>query len=140
MRSHIGLFHAFVKYWRDAAASAAALGLGGDIWYSLLATNIELPEKVIVARKWFETAEKLTKAVDPSRLAKLTTDGERHIWAVDRVSELLAPGPVHFPYHGAFIKWNLLVAYWVHMVGLMVLVKSMKKARRATMDLITPGS
>ena len=61
-RERIGFFHLFVTYWRDAAAECAALGLGGDISCAYYGEHIELPEKVILARKWFETAVKLTNA------------------------------------------------------------------------------
>ena len=85
----------WIGRWRDAAAEAAALGL--DVTsaraYRYWQHNIELPEEVTTATRWFDTAEKLAKAVDTPRLVKFARDGERHIWAVEGVSEFLAPVP-----------------------------------------------
>jgi hypothetical protein len=83
-RDRIGFFHLFVNYWRDAAAECAALGLGGDISCAYYGEHIELPEKVILARKWFETAVKLTNAdqVNHHHIEKFITAGRDHIHAM----------------------------------------------------------
>ena len=132
VRSHIGLFHAFVKYWRDAAASAAALGLGGDISCRYYGEHIELPEKVIVARKWFETAEKLEhqNAMDPKRLAKLINDGNSHITIVIECRSSW-PHARCLSVSRRIDKWNLLVAYWVHKVKKEALSNSYEKGSNA---------
>ena len=43
------MFHVFVKYWRGAAADAAALGLGGDISCTYYGVHIELPDALSTA-------------------------------------------------------------------------------------------
>ena len=80
-RDRIGFFHIFVKYWRDAAANAAALGLGGDISCAYYGQHIELPEEVMVARKWFETAVRLTTAdlINRNRVEKFVLAGANHV-------------------------------------------------------------
>ena len=57
----VGLMRYWIGRWQAAAAEAAALGVSGDIPYQYWQKNIELPEVVIKAQKWFDTAEKLVK-------------------------------------------------------------------------------
>ena len=139
-RDRIGMFHVFVKYWRGAAADAAALGLGGDISCAYYGNHIEPPEEVIMAQKWFETAEKVTKAVDLlpfARLAKLSTDGSRHINAVEACRSSW-PRARYLSIERRFHKYRLLVEQWSHMAGLMVLAKARENhSDAATIEAIT---
>ena len=139
-RDRIGMFHVFVKYWRGAAADAAALGLGGDISCAYYGNHIEPPEEVIMAQKWFETAEKVTKAVDLlpfARLAKFTTDGSRHINAVEACRSSW-PRARYLSIERRFHKYRLLVEQWSHMAGLMVLAKARENhSDAATIEAIT---
>ena len=73
----------WIGRWESAAVEAETLGLGRDISFKYWQKNIELPEEVIKAQKWFDTAEKLVKKVEVTHLVKFTTDGERHLDAVD---------------------------------------------------------
>jgi len=101
----------WIGRWRAAAAEAETLGLGRDISYKYWQKNIELPEVVIRATKWFDTAERLAQAVDVSRLMKFATDGRRHIEAVRAC--LSIPKFRRWSIQRSFVKWSLLVVRWV---------------------------
>ena len=101
----------WIERWRAAAVEAESLGLGRDISYKHWQKNIELPEVVIRAIKWFDTAERLAQAVDVSRLMKFATDGRRHIEAVRAC--LSIPKFRRWSIQGSFVKWSLLVVRWV---------------------------
>ena len=119
----------WINRWRDAADEAETLGLDSDISYKYWHHNIELPEEVTEATRWFDTAEKLTTAVDTSRLVKFASEGERYIWALEACRSSW-PRFRHWSIQRRFLKWNLLVAEWSE------LVKS-TRPDHATMDLIT---
>ena len=101
----------WIGRWRAAAAEAETLGLGRDISYKYWQKNVELPEVVIRAIKWFDTAERLAQAVDVSRLMKFATDGRRHIEAVRAC--LSIPKFRRWSIQRSFVKWSLLVVRWV---------------------------
>ena len=101
----------WIGRWRAAAAEAETLGLGRDISYKYWQKNVELPEVVIRATKWFDTAERLAQAVDVSRLMKFATDGRRHIEAVRAC--LSIPKFRRWSIQRSFVKWSLLVVRWV---------------------------
>ena len=127
----------WLERWGAAAAEAAALGLSRDTSYGYWQHNIELPEEVTEATRWFDTAEKLAKAVDTSRLVKFASDGERHIWAVEACRSSW-PQFRHWSIQRSFVKWNMLLAEWCELVA--STASDQVQAERpdvATMDLIT---
>ena len=93
-----------------------------------------------MAQKWFETAEKVTKAVDLlpfARLAKFSTDGSRHINAVEACRSSW-PRFRHWSIQRRFLKWNLLVAEWSDLVKSAALdLAPAERLDVATMDLVT---
>ena len=119
-RDRIGFFHIFVKYWRDAAANAAALGLGGDISCAYYGHHIELPEEVMVARKWFETAVRLTTAdlINRNRVEKFVLAGANHVHAIDECRSSW-PRARRLSMERVYLQSNLYVAQWVHMLAIM---------------------
>jgi len=136
-RDRIGFFHLFVTYWRDAAAECAALGLGGDISCPYYGRHIELPEAVIMATKWFDTAEKLTPKVDVMQLLKLQDDGYRHINAVEACRSSWPQARVS-SIERRFVKWMMLAAKWDHMEALIALDRAKEKKKDvATVELFT---
>ena len=133
----VGLMRFWIGRWRAAADEAEDLGLGSNIPYRYWQKNIELPEEIIRAAKWFGTAEKLAKAVDTSRLVKFASDGERHIWAVEACRSSW-PQFRHWSIQRSFVKWNMLLAEWCELVA--STASDQVQAERpdvATMDLIT---
>ena len=101
----------WIGRWEAAAVEAESLGLGRDTSYKYWQKNIELPEVVERACKWFDTAERLAQAVDVSRLMKFATDGRRHIEAVRAC--LSIPKFRRWSIQRSFVKWSLLVVRWV---------------------------
>ena len=85
-----------------------------------------------MARKWFETAEKLEhqNAMDPKRLAKLINDGNSHITIVIECRSSW-PHARCLSVSRRIDKWNLLVAYWVHKVKKEALSNSYEKGSNA---------
>jgi len=115
-RDRIGFFHIFVKYWRDAAANAAALGLGGDISCAYYGEHIELPEEVMVARKWFETAVTLTDAeqVNLCHIEKFITTGRDHVYAINACRRFW-PRARYLSIDRLYYACGLQVWEWTHM-------------------------
>ena len=105
----------WIGRWESAAVEAETLGLGRDISYRYWQQNIELPEVFIKAEKWFDTAEKLAKKVDRSRLMKFATDAGRHIDAV-KACRNSYPRARRWTLQRSFIKWNMLVVEWMELV------------------------
>jgi len=134
----VGLMRFWIGRWRAAADEAEDLGLGSNIPYRYWQKNIELPEEIIRAAKWFGTAEKLAKAVDTSRLVKFAKDGGRHIAAVDACRSSW-PRFRHRPIHQSFVKWNVMLVEWCELVELTAseLVQPQSPDAVATMELIT---
>ena len=133
----VGLMHFWIGRWRAAAAEAAALGMSGDIPYQYWQKNIELPEVVIKAQKWFDTAEKLIKKVAVTRLVKFTNDGERHIEAVEACRSSW-PRFRHRHIQHSFVKWNMMLVEWCEFLESTAseLVQAEKPHHVATMELI----
>ena len=127
----------WIEIWRDAAAEAETLGLGRDISFKYWQKNIELPEVVIRATKWFDTAEKLVKKVHISRLEKFTIDGVRHIEAVDSCRSSW-PRFRHRSIQHSFVKWNMLLVEWCELVEFTAskLLQAERPHHVATMELI----
>ena len=127
----------WIGRWRAAAAEAETLGLGRDISYKYWQKNIELPEEVIKAQKWFYTAEKLIKKVEVTRLVKFTNDGERHIEAVDACRSSW-PRFRHRSIQHSFVKWNMLLVEWCEFLESTAsdLVQAERPHHVATMELI----
>ena len=134
----VGLMRFWIGRWRGAAAEAEDLGLSSSIPYRYWQKNIELPEVVIRATKWFGTAEKLAKAVDTSRLVKFAKDGGRHIAAVDACRSSW-PRFRHRPITQSFVRWNMLLVEWCELVELTAseLVQPQSPDAVDTMELIT---
>ena len=132
----VKLMRYWIGRWRAAAAEAAALGVSCDISYRFWQQNIELPEEVTTATRWFDTAEKLAKAVDPSRLVKFACDGERHVWAVEACRSSW-PRFRHWSITQSFIKWNTLLVEWCELASTASDQVQAERPDVATMDLIT---
>ena len=126
----------WIGRWEAAAVEAETLGLGRDISYKYWQKNIELPEVFTKAQKWFDTAEKLAKAVDPSRLVKFACDGERHVWAVEACRSSW-PRFRHWSITQSFIKWNTLLVEWCELASTASDQVQAERPDVATMDLIT---
>ena len=126
----------WIGRWRRAAAEATWLGLDDNISYKYWQRNIELPEVVERACTWFDTAKKLTEAVDTPRLVKFITDGERHLDAVDACRSSW-PRFRYLLVERSFVEWNVLVARWVQLVAETALHEvQADKPDVATMELI----
>ena len=127
----------WIERWRAAADEAETLGLDSDISYKYWQQNIQLPEEVTTATRWFDTAEKLAKAVDTSRLVKFASDGERHIWAVEACRSSW-PRFRHWSIQRSFVNWNMLLAEWCELVQSTALDQvQAERLDVASMDLIT---
>ncbi|CAH0378519.1 unnamed protein product [Pelagomonas calceolata] len=110
-RDAIPSIYKWIGRWRDAATEAASLGLGGYISCKYWKQNIELPEVITKARKWFALAEQLVKKLPLPR--KSIIKGHTFISAVAKCRRfwpryrcLSIVGWVH--------KWSLLLAKWAH--------------------------
>ena len=104
-------FRKWIGRWRAAAAEAATLGLGGDISCKYWQQNIQLPNVITMARKWFATVKRLVKA-DPSKLSgKLIKEGRDYVAAVTECHSSW-PRARGLSIGRRVLKWNMLLGRW----------------------------
>ena len=62
--------------WQRARAEAEAVGLDGSITYDYWKKNIQLPDEVVKAYKWFDTVERVIKTadLDATRIVKFAAN------------------------------------------------------------------
>ena len=127
-RERISALHQWIGRWRAAADEAEKLGLGRNIPYDYWQQNIQLPEALIVARKWFETAEKLadSNAMDTTQLKKLISDAGLHVVAVAGCQSSW-PQARRLSIERRLHWWGLLVAHWAHKVRFLLLENARKE-------------
>ena len=113
---HIAAHRSWIKDLRAAAAEATALGLDGEISYKYWQQNIELPEAVTTAQRWFNAAVKLINAMDEvkfARVLKLCEDAAAHIKAMDACRSSW-PRARTLSIERRYCRYSLLVAKWGH--------------------------
>jgi hypothetical protein len=127
----------WINRWRDAADEAETLGLDSDISYKYWHHNIELPEEVIRAQKWFKTAGPLanSNAMNPTRLVQLISGGGRTIAAAAKCQSSW-PQARRLSMERRIDKYGLLLAKWARKVRLLAFNDAQEKgADVATMEL-----
>ena len=127
-RERASALHQWIGRWRAAADKAEKLGLGRNIPCDYWQQNIQLPEALVVARKWFETAQKLavSNAMDTTRLIKLISDAGHHVAAVAECRSSW-PQARRLSIECRFHMWGLLVAHWAHRARLLALENAQKR-------------
>ena len=112
--------HKWIGRWRAGAAEAAALGFGRDVSCKYWQRNIELPEAITMARKWFTAAKKLVKA-DPSLLyGKLIKEGYNYSATVAECHDSW-PRYRRLSIIRRYLKWQVLLARWAYALMLVAL-------------------
>ena len=111
----IETLEALLRKWRVATAEATALGLDGGISSSAYQRDIQLPKELVVARKWFETVERVIDAGDPGpeRLAKLMQAAQYHLDAVEACRSSW-PQARRMSIERRASYWRFLLAQWAH--------------------------
>ena len=105
----------WIESWRAAAAEAEMLGLDRHISYKYWHHNIGMPDVVIRASNWFDTAEKLAEAVDTQRLRKFIVDGERQAHAVE-ASRDSWPRFLYLSIEQKVVRWHMLLSQWLQVI------------------------
>ena len=105
----------WIESWRAAAAEAEMLGLDRHISYKYWHHNIGMPDVVIRASNWFDTAEKLAEAVDTQGLRKFIVDGERHADAVE-ASRDSWPRFLYLSIEQKVVRWHVLLSRWLQVI------------------------
>ena len=141
-RERISALHQWIGRWRAAADEAAKLGLGRNIPYDYWQKNIELPEAVTRARRWFETAANILIAdqLNFAHLSKFTTDGNRYLAAIIACQSSW-PRARSASIERFYLEGGVSVAQWAHMGVLVALeIARAKEYDAASIEAISQKS
>ena len=138
VREGVSALRRWIGHWRAAAAEAKTLGLEpSTISYKYWQHNIDLPEEVTRAQKWFNTAEPLAEsnAMDQTRLVKLISAGNSLV-AIVVECQSSWPKARRLSIERRIDKYALLLAYWTHKVRLLSLENAQDRGKdRVTIAL-----